>query len=372
MGTPRDRPVLGSFFAAVWLVYLGFPAGYMLASDHALWVKALYTVGVLVFAAIYVARFLFGDCRPRLHWLLLGASTALGVALAAPVGAENWTTPLLFAACMAAFDTNLRRGTMLVAGEVVLAGAVTYWTGQNPIQTGVSMGITTLSALACIGVGQLIRANRALIAAHEEIARLAVAEERLRFARDLHDLLGHSLSVIVLKAELASKMGVRAPDRAEREVADIERVARDALREVRDAVSGYRQPGLGQELESARETLRAAGVEVQLEQHAGPLPTPIETTLAWTVREATTNVIRHSRASHVAIILSRERDLVRLTIRDDGRGGEIVPGNGLRGVSERLDARGGSLEFRAAPGGGLVLDAGLPVTQSPAPETLPA
>ena len=202
-----------------------------------------------------------------------------------------------------------------------------------------------------------------LRSSRDEVARLAaadaVADERLRFARDLHDLLGHSLSVIVLKAELARRLLELegAPAQARDEVADVEDIARRALEEVREAVTGYRARSLPSELDRARVALEAAGVEALVKTDAVSLPPDIETLLAQVVREATTNVVRHSRARHVVFELSRSAGEVRLEVSDDGIGvppGAAVDGEGtgLRGLAERIAQAGGSLAAGPRADGG--------------------
>ena len=165
-----------------------------------------------------------------------------------------------------------------------------------------------------------------LRSAREELARMAVDEERLRFARDLHDLLGHSLSLITLKSELAGRLLPDEPEKAEAEVHDIEGVARQALGEVREAVAGYRSPTLDEELAGAAEMLGAAGIDFEIENEAGLLPREIDGVLAWAVREGTTNVIRHSQARNCHILLAREDGMVHAEDhrRRPGRNG---PGN---------------------------------------------
>ena len=193
-----------------------------------------------------------------------------------------------------------------------------------------------------------------------------MSEERLRFARDLHDLLGHSLSVVVLKAELAGRLATTAPDRAAEEMADVERVAREALREVRDAVVGYRQPSLDQELEGARQILQSAGVLARCEPVAGPLPATLDATMAWALREGVTNVVRHSGARHAEVLLSRDNGQVHLELLDDGKGCDgCEPGNGLRGLRERVEARDGSLESGPRAEGGFRLAVTLPLKEAP-------
>ena len=195
-----------------------------------------------------------------------------------------------------------------------------------------------------------------------ELAQLAVTEERLRIARDLHDLLGHTLSLIALKSELARRLARGAPERAEAEIADVERAARAALQEVREAVAGYRQPTLASELRAARELLAAAGIAFTYEETdaangavgAVGLPVALEATLAWAMREGVTNVIRHSRARACAIHLDHQPAALTITIADDGHSapdaGNAV-GNGLRGLAERVAALGGTCESGACESG---------------------
>ena len=147
---------------------------------------------------------------------------------------------------------------------------------------------------------------------------MAVAQERERFARDLHDLLGHSLSVITLKAELAGRMLTDRPRDAAREVAELEQVARTALGEVREAVSGYRQPTLDGELAGARMALSAAGIEADVEQARVPLDPAVEAVLAWAVREGATNVIRHSGAQHCTLRITASLTDAGVEVIDDG------------------------------------------------------
>jgi two-component system sensor histidine kinase DesK len=218
-----------------------------------------------------------------------------------------------------------------------------------------------------VAIRQLTIAIAQLQAARGELARLAVAEERLRFGRDLHDLLGHSLSVIVLKSELAGRLLSVEPAKAAAEIADVERSARQALREVRGAVAGYRQLTLQAELAAARELLAAAGIMALIVDDVGSLPAPLDSLLAWAVREGITNVIRHSRAGRCEISLRRALDWVRLEVRDDGRGAPTQAssrGSGLAGLAERVAAVGGGLAAAANPDGGFLLALQAPFTKS--------
>jgi two-component system, NarL family, sensor histidine kinase DesK len=207
--------------------------------------------------------------------------------------------------------------------------------------------------------------------AREEITRLAVTTERLRIARDLHDLLGHNLSLIALKSELARRLVSVAPERAIVEIRDVENVARTTLQEVREAVSAYRQPTLKSELQAAQEILAAAGIAYRYdgdESMIDSLPTTIEAVLSWTVREGVTNVIRHSRAHQCTIRVTRDAQEIGIEVIDDGAGvssfnSSDIEGNGLRGLAERVEKLGGRYEASPRVGGGFLLAVSVPLAQ---------
>lgn len=203
--------------------------------------------------------------------------------------------------------------------------------------------------------------QRELRRSQEEILRLATLAERERIGRDLHDLLGHTLSVVALKSELARKLIDRDIDAARAEIAEVERVARDSLAQVRNAVSGIRSTALSSELLAATALLEAQGFKVKCETENVKLPHDRETVLALSLREAATNVRRHSNAKVVTIRLRKEAADVVMEVVDDGRGGRIVPGNGLNGMRERLDTVGGSLSLWPNPAGGTLLRASVPL-----------
>jgi two-component system, NarL family, sensor histidine kinase DesK len=220
--------------------------------------------------------------------------------------------------------------------------------------------------VSTLGVGSLMLAladlpnkNRELCEARAELARMAVAAERERFARDLHDLLGHSLSVIALKSELAGRLLESDPASAALEIADVQSVARHSLSEVREAVSGYRQPTLDSELDGARIALLAAVVDTSVVRVPVALDADVEAVLAWAVREGATNVIRHSRARRCAITVAVGDDGARAEITDDGVGASVsnAPsgGHGLEGLLERAASLGGRLEAGPAADGGFRL-----------------
>ena len=272
------------------------------------------------------------------------------------------------------YHLNAAAGIMLPKRE---AYAVVATIVVLTFVVGLSSGLAFLAApAAAIGlwsiafVGQ-VAAVAQLRAAREELARLAVSEERLRFARDLHDLLGHSLSLITLKSELAERLLPDIPEneRAGREMCDLQGVARGALREVREAVSGYRRPSLAEELAGACAMLEAAGISCRTRNEAGDLPKDAEAILTWVVREGVTNVVRHSRAKRCEIRLARDGDLVQAEVKDDGRGlgpdraGDGAGGNGLAGLAERVGASGGHFEAGPMPDGGFRLCVDLPLAE---------
>lgn len=181
--------------------------------------------------------------------------------------------------------------------------------------------------------------------ARETAGRLAVAEERLRFSRDLHDVFGRTLSTVAVKSELAAALAVRGDPRGAAEMLEVRQLAHDALREVRSVIQGYRSADLATEIAGARELLRSAGVECRVAGEGVALPGPVAEAVAWVVREAVTNVVRHSEATSCEIDVRLAGPVCRVQIGNDGVPADIdtTGGSGLRGVSERLGARGGSL-----------------------------
>ncbi|MGH7912656.1 MAG: sensor histidine kinase [Candidatus Dormibacteraceae bacterium] len=367
---PYNGPGAGLLWSTIWLAYLVIPMVGIWTSELALGTRLLMSGMIVGFAACYVGFWAFVILSS--HWRHRGYAAAVVLAVGVIAAVVGGQYGLGYALCYAAaavgvaFVPRFRVAFAAVIGTAVLAVLIGVLT-RMPSWELVLEGMIVLSGGGgALGYIALDMQNDRLRQAHEEIARLAVAEERLRFSRDLHDLLGHSLSVIVLKAELAHRMAARSPERTVKEVADIEEVAREALREVRDAVAGYRQPNLSAELESAAQTLRGAGLQVQVAGGAGALPGALDGALAWTVREATTNVIRHARARRVRFEIARDAARVRLKVANDGTAATegAGPGNGLRGLKERLHALGGELRYGPGPVDGFTLTAILPLSPS--------
>ena len=203
--------------------------------------------------------------------------------------------------------------------------------------------------------------DAALKLSHDEVRRLAALAERERIGRDLHDLLGHTLSLVALKSELAGRLVDSDAAAARRQLIEVGRVAREALVQVRSAVTGIRVAGLAAELASARLLLESDGIAFDYALAPVALPQAIEQVLAMALREAVTNIQRHARASSARVELAVDGGDIVLSVRDDGRGGEMSPGNGLNGMRERLGALGGRLRVESMPGRGACIEARVPL-----------
>jgi two-component system sensor histidine kinase DesK len=285
---------------------------------------AILTVLVLFLSLAYGSAFL---------WLFVGVSAVAGVTLPA----------------RGAFAVVMILTLLTLFTSVVISGGIAQadWLHILPLVLLVR-GL----GLDIVGLARLASALSELHAARRELAHLAVIEERLRLARDLHDLLGHNLSLITLKSELARRLVETEPARAAEEIHAVEQVARKTLREVREAVAGYRQPALHSELDGARQLLNAAGIAYTIEHTAGALPPATDALLAWTVREGVTNVIRHSRARWCFIRVTGGDGTVRAEVTNDGerehcQEPDLVrtrTGSGLVGLAERVTVYGGQME----------------------------
>ncbi|MFJ5844061.1 sensor histidine kinase [Streptomyces sp. NPDC092903] len=328
-------------------------------------------IGLFTFNSLYISVVFRGfDKRAResrLTYVLLAALTAVTLGLAAGYGG-SWLLffPLLSLAC----GTVLRKG-WLAAGLLVLAVTACVVSVWREDSTGTPWTLaygTFISGAVTAALLTLSETVMELRSTRQELARSAVERERLRFSRDLHDLLGHTISVIVVKSEAARRLAPHDMDQALQQVADIESVGRQALTEIREAVTGYREGSLATELDRARSALIAAGIEPTVRRSGPPLPPQAEALLGWVTREAVTNVLRHSTATTCAFVIDGTPDRVRLTVTDDGRTTAAAPtpgigGTGLKGLTERLAAAGGSLEAGPGPGGGFVVTAELPTDE---------
>jgi two-component system, NarL family, sensor histidine kinase DesK len=268
---------------------------------------------------------------------------------------------LIFGFFMIVYLVPLKYGTTVIVGSIVaFLVEISFLGATKTSMVGMLVPSITLGAIA-IFTAYAHRHQREMRRSQDEILRLATLAERERIGRDLHDLLGHTLSVVALKSELARKLIDRDIAAARQEMAEVERVARDSLAQVRNAVAGIRNTALSAELVAATALLEAQGVKVKCETEQVQLSRERETVLALSLREATTNIRRHSGAKGVVIRIKKEAAAVVVEVADDGRGGRIVPGNGLNGMRERLDSVGGSLALMPNQDRGTLLRASVPV-----------
>jgi len=367
------RPGRRSTLAAlIWLAFIVFPLVNAVTNKGSALDKILTITAATLFVASYVWMVLtaFGSRRRTLALTLCGVLVALALALT--VGDRpGWGFLFSYcAACVALLwpaDTGFQA---IVVLTLVAGGACVV--GGGSAGEGFGYGASTIGVgLLMVLLRDLRTRNDELNEARAELADVAVAQERERFARDLHDLLGHSLSVIALKAELAGKLMVERPGDAAVEVREVEVVARQALGEVRDAVSGYRSPTLEGELAGARVALTAAGIASDVQSPG----MPVEAVLAWAVREGATNVIRHSGARRCSVRVTAGLVDAAVEVVDDGRGngngsdgghhgGE--GGNGLLGLAERAAGMSGSVESGTLPDGtGFRLRVSIPLGAGP-------
>jgi two-component system sensor histidine kinase DesK len=342
-----------------WLVFLPI----FLIEPVVRWHMGTLSGGFAAFALCGVVVFLASYFRG--YWVqgrellsIIALQTLLGVVFA-PV---NMGSPIFFAYA-ASFAGTLERPRIATIAIVLVAaaGVVTSWTIAAPLYFWIpAVGLPLLNGFVNLHFAQVKYADARLRLAHDQIEHLAAVAERERIARDLHDLLGHTLSLIVLKSELAAKLATRDPERTIREIRDVEQVSRKALHEVREAIRGYRA-SLDDEVERSRAILSAAGIRAELSIAPLALERAVEETLALALREAVTNVVRHSGARLCRIRVRTETEGCILEVEDDGRGGTANEGNGLRGMRERVEAVGGSV--RRGPGtegSGLLVQVSVP------------
>jgi two-component system sensor histidine kinase DesK len=361
VGLVIGRPRLRVPFLAATAFFTVYPLLSLLSHPPGPEVLGLLVAGWVIFVVVLATLFSRrGFSRPvRTPWLWLAVVTMTLIAVTAELGfGVGDAGALFFYAGVSAARIAPERRALTGIGLVSVAAGVSTGIAASSWGAGADIGVTvgtislTLFALSAFG-----RANRELQVARRELADLAVAEERHRIARDLHDTLGHSLSVIALKSELARRLLPDDRARADAELADVERVAREALASVRETVSGYRQPSLAIELAGARAALTAAGIEGEVEPAPEGLAPEVDAVLGWAVREGVTNVLRHSEATTARIRVIADRASRSVEVIDDGRGASspgdtavaAASGVGLAGLRERADRLGGSVEAGPLP-----------------------
>jgi two-component system, NarL family, sensor histidine kinase DesK len=364
-GAVTDQPPDGTrWMRYIWLVYLGalfFQPAFDPAAGPLDWFAAVALIAV--FLPLYVA----GNQAESERQLLLIVGAMAGLAVAGSLINAGASVFVIYAAAIAAYLEPVRRAAGVIAALVgvlvlILAMSTTPFPWRA-LALVPALVFTIVTGAANIVDAERQRAERRLRRADEEIERLAALAERERIARDLHDLLGHTLSLIVVKAELAARLAEREPSRAGDEMRDVERIGREALTEVRAAVIGYRAQGLRGELDGARRALAAAGVEATVEADLPALPIASESALALALRESVTNVVRHADARHATIRIGVEDTNVVLEVTDDGRGGSEPEGAGLTGMRERIAALGGAVQRDG--GAGTRMRVSLPLEATP-------
>lgn len=351
---PRDgwfdwTPYLWLGFLAFYILnfrnaYPGAPAGNTTT-------LTINIIGILIFLCLYF-RYYWHKQKEK-PWI---------IAAIACFGYVFYTIPpfsgyifIIYAAAFCGYIGTMRKGfiaLIIITALFAVEGLSIHWLYQVPnILWGIGTFIGLIIGLTNIYFGELNRKNKALKQSEEEIRRLATTAEGERIGRDLHDLLGHTLTLITVKSELAAKLAERDLPGAAGEIREVERISRDALQQVREAVGGYRSGGLAGELANARVALTAANVELAENVDPPKLSPDHDSVLAMVLREAVTNVIRHSGAQHCRIELENGGRAVRLLIADDGHGGKWHEGNGLKGMRERLQTAAGKLEIDSGHGG---------------------
>ncbi len=350
-----NRRIVGPARAQKWvpLIWLPWFLFFLLAPllEHASTLRWLETAaGGIVFLVFYFGMF----WSRRWRWYCIVGMVALGLLFAPINGGAScfFIYPAAFCPFLVNTEVKALKIIVLIVG---LVGFETWLLHSSSLHLSWWFFIYCGAFAGIIGMGNIFfaqrnRANEKLRMAHQEIEQLAKVAERERIARDMHDILGHTLSVIILKSELAGKLIDLDPERAKNEIRDVEQTSRQALGDVRNAIRGYRELSLSAELKQAKATLETAGVRVESDAAEIRLTPAQESVVALVVREAVTNVVRHSQAHTCSLRLAPLHDQCWLEIRDDGCGSNGIEGNGLRGMRERIEALGGTLERETGRG----------------------
>ncbi|MFP5226719.1 MAG: sensor histidine kinase [Acidobacteriota bacterium] len=343
----------GRLYDFIWLIYSAFFVLQPIA-EHSTKAWIEFAVFYAVFLAVYVGLVL--SRNRRVQYLLLVAMAVLGVVYLPINGGAVGI--FIYVSAFVPFVTEsilLCVGTFIAAAGIMALEAG-YYFHYSPWSWGICAFFAVAIGAANLLAAQRMRANKKLNLAQEQIEHLAKVAERERIARDLHDVLGHTLSVVVLKSELAGKLMDRDPARARREIGEVEQIARKALGEVREAIRGYRAEGLAAEIARAKQTLDAAGVTLECGARPPQLAPAEETVLSLIVREAVTNIVRHAQASHCRLEFAADGTGTALVVEDNGCGGIREEGNGLRGMRERVESIGGRFKIDSVQGTRLLIE----------------
>ena len=312
--------------------------------------RAVMLLSYLAFLPMYFGGYLIRT--PNILWIVAAFDL---IAIVNSQWSPAAATFFIFGSACIANGFAPRTAGKVLAGQLVVGAVASFLLGTEWWYYMMSIVISALIGAITIQARGKEQADARLRMAQEEVERLAKLAERERIARDMHDLLGHTLSVVVLKSELARKLMPRDLARAEQEIIEIERIARQGLAEVREAITGYRSTGLAAEIEHVRETLTAAGIDTTIEAHALKLAPAQETALSLALREAATNVIRHAAATTCHVKFYAQDGSALMEVQDDGKGGDAPFGNGLSGMRERIAALGGVLKKETERGTRLLI-----------------
>lgn len=343
-GSPWDK--WGRLLGGAWIFFLAYPIIAALNAPVAGWLRYLAGALLVLFAAIYVAFFtsIPDSEHVRRPWRVLGALTAIPLAVS-PIIGINALSCGVFIMSFAIFHLPLRAAFATAGSVLAVMAAITVWTHSLAENWSILL-IATIVGLFT-GITRYVIETSIL---HEETERnLLVVRERERVARDVHDILGHTLTVVSMKAELAERLIDVDPERAKEELGDVQSLSREAIAELRATVGTLRARRLEDELSAARDVLSDAGVSATVTGEVDQVDPRFRVLFAWVVREAVTNVVRHADATRCTIAVSPRE--VRVT--DDGQGLGTAPlGNGLRGVKERVAEAGGTVTLSAPASGG--------------------
>ena len=354
--TYNIKPARYSWIRFIWVVYSVWffvePVQRHSASYWA-WFALAYALFLFFFFAPHFSTY-------RLQKICIIGMFVLGLVYV-PVNPGAAGIFIYFAAILPFMVESPQLLAGLIAGECVCILLQAWIFHISPWAWVSAIFFSLLVSASNFAFAQQRRADSKLRLANEEIEHLAKMAERERIARDLHDVLGHTLSVIVLKSELAGKLIATDPERTASEVKEVEQIARKALAEVRQAIGGYRSEGLAAEVQRAERTLDAAGVKLKCDAKPPRLNAAEETVLSLVVREAVTNIVRHAHARQCRLQFFTSNDHHQLTVEDDGSGAIRQEGNGLRGMRERIEALGG--RFSLVGGQGTRLTVEIPINR---------
>jgi len=329
----------------VWLLFLPFYAFPWIFDVPGTFALLASAAGITVFLALY----LIAGKTPNPSPIPLLGIIAVAVALA-PVGG-NWSVIAVYAAAMSGEIRPARKGIALIAtvcGAIAITGLAI---GHHVIWWGPAVLLSAMVGGSNISAAALKDKNAQLLQAQDEVRMLSRMAERERIGRDLHDLLGRTLTLIVVKADLAERLSTRDSDAAIQEVRELRDAAREALRDVRDALSGTREESFAHEIGAARAMLDSAGIAYHVEGNPSGVPPELAGVLGMALREAVTNVVRHAEASKCTLAITGQSGEVWVEVADNGRGGSFREGGGLSGMRTRLVAAGGSVDVRSSPEG---------------------